>query len=81
MGGGRCACVFVCVCMCVCPCVCVYITVYSPSAADHRMIKDCVHAAYSAVSSWSLHLCVCLWLYTYKQNINKTYNQCVNHIS
>lgn len=41
------------VCMCVCPyvcvCVCITITVYSPSAADNRMIKDCAHAAYSVV--------------------------------
>lgn len=65
--------------VCVCPCVCVRvcITVYSPSAADHTMIKDWVHSACSALSSWCLHLCVCVrvWLCTHEQSIKNTYNQ------
>lgn len=55
---GMCACVSVCVLPCVC--VCITITVYSHSAAEHWMIKDCVHAAYNGVSSCCLHLRVCM---------------------
>ena len=76
------------VCARVCVCVCNTSTVHSPSTAEHQMIKDCVHAAYRAVSSWWLHLCVCVcvrvcvyvcdacqWLCTYEQNLNNSYDQ------